>query len=63
MSASDKIQNAAEDRKGKATETTGKVTNDDSKVADGQAEQNSASARKPGENVKDIFKRWNNTSN
>ena len=56
MSASDKIQNAAEDLKGKATETVGKLTNDDSKVAEGRAEQKSASAKKAGENVKDIFK-------
>ena len=57
MSASDKIQNSAEALKGKVTETVGKVTNDDSKVAEGQAEQHAASAKKAGENIKDIFKR------
>ncbi|TFC91201.1 MULTISPECIES: CsbD family protein [Cryobacterium] len=57
MSASDKIQNAAEDLKGKATEAVGKATNDDSKVAEGQADQRAASAKKAGENVKDVFKR------
>ena len=57
MSASDKIKNAAQDLKGKATEAVGKATNDDSKVAEGRADQTSASARKVGEDVKDVFKK------
>lgn len=56
MSASDKIQNAAEDLAGKAKEALGKVTGDDSKVAEGKADQTKADAKKAGENVKDIFK-------
>lgn len=56
MSAADKIQNAAEDLKGKAKEALGNITNDDSKVAEGKAEQAKADAKKAGENVKDAFK-------
>ncbi len=56
MSAGDKIENAAQDLKGKATEAVGKVTNDDSKVAKGKADQTAASAKKAGEDVKDVFK-------
>ncbi len=56
MSASDKIRNAAEDLKGKAHEAVGHATNDESKVAEGKAEQAAADAKKAGENIKDIFK-------
>ncbi|WP_291054577.1 CsbD family protein [Herbiconiux sp.] len=56
MSASDKINNAAEDLKGKAKEALGKVTGDDQKVAKGKGDQVSADAKKAGENVKDAFK-------
>ncbi|MET0954389.1 MAG: CsbD family protein [Cryobacterium sp.] len=56
MSASDKIKNAAEDLAGKAKEAVGNLTGDEDKKAEGQNEQNKASAKKAGENVKDIFK-------
>ncbi|MEY2848047.1 MAG: hypothetical protein RI885_712 [Actinomycetota bacterium] len=56
MSASDKIENAAQDLAGKAKEAFGKATDNDQKVAEGQADQSAASAKKVGENVKDIFK-------
>jgi uncharacterized protein YjbJ (UPF0337 family) len=56
MSAADKIQNAAEDLKGKAKEALGNLTNDDNKVAEGKADQAKADAKKAGENVKDAFK-------
>jgi uncharacterized protein YjbJ (UPF0337 family) len=56
MSASDKIENAAQDLKGKAEEAVGKATNDDSKVAEGKADQSAADFKKAGENVKDAFK-------
>jgi uncharacterized alkaline shock family protein YloU/uncharacterized protein YjbJ (UPF0337 family) len=55
MSASDKINNAAEDLKGKANEAIGKATDDDSRIAEGRAEQASASVKKAGENIKDAF--------
>ena len=57
MSAADKIKNAAQDLQGKAKEAVGNITNDDQKVAEGQADQAGASAKKAGENVKDIFKK------
>ncbi len=50
------MKNAAQDLKGKATEAVGKATNDDSKVAEGRADQSKASAKKVGEDVKDVFK-------
>ncbi|MFM9921226.1 CsbD family protein [Lacisediminihabitans sp. H27-G8] len=56
MGADDKIRNAAEDAGGKIKETVGKVTGDDSKVAEGKADQTSADVKKAGENVKDAFK-------
>jgi uncharacterized protein YjbJ (UPF0337 family) len=56
MSAGDKIKNAAQDLGGKAKEALGNATNDDSKVAEGQADQTGANVKKAGENVKDAFK-------
>jgi uncharacterized protein YjbJ (UPF0337 family) len=56
MGADDKIQNAAEDLGGKAKEAFGKATGDDSKVAEGKADQAKADVKKAGENVKDAFK-------
>ena len=57
MSASDKIKNAAEELAGKAKETVGNVTNNDELVAEGKADQTKASAKKVGEDVKDVFKK------
>lgn len=56
MSASDKIRNAAQDLAGKAKETLGKTTNDDSMVAEGKGDQTGAHVKKAGENVKDAAK-------
>jgi uncharacterized protein YjbJ (UPF0337 family) len=56
MSAADKIKNAAEDLAGKAKEAIGNITGDEDKKAEGQDDQTKASAKKAGENVKDIFK-------
>ncbi|TCL78482.1 MULTISPECIES: CsbD family protein [unclassified Curtobacterium] len=56
MGLDDKIKNAAQDIAGKAKEAVGKATNDDSKVAEGQKDQASASVKKTGEDVKDVFK-------
>ena len=55
MSASDKINNEAEDLKGKAKEATGNATDDDKLVAEGKADQTKASVKKAAENVKDAF--------
>ncbi|KQO61287.1 CsbD family protein [Curtobacterium sp. Leaf261] len=56
MGLDDKIKNAAQDLAGKAKEAVGNATNDDSKVADGKKDQAAASAKKTGEDVKDVFK-------
>ncbi|MEL0627073.1 CsbD family protein [Salinibacterium amurskyense] len=53
MSASDKIENAAEDVAGKAKEATGEATDNEKLEAEGQADQTKASLKKAGENVKD----------
>jgi uncharacterized protein YjbJ (UPF0337 family) len=56
MGASDKIENAAEDAKGKVKEGVGRATGDDEKVAEGKADQTKADIKQAGENVKDAFK-------
>ncbi|NQX34636.1 CsbD family protein [Herbiconiux sp. VKM Ac-2851] len=56
MSAGDKIENAAEKLGGKAKEAFGNATDDDSKVAEGRADQSKADLKNAGENVKDAFK-------
>ncbi len=56
MALGDKIQNAAEDITGKAKEAAGKATNNDQLATEGQGDQAKASAKKGGEDVKDIFK-------
>lgn len=55
MSAENDAKNTAKDLLGKGKEALGKVTNNDSLVAEGKAEQAEASVRKAGENVKDAF--------
>ena len=56
MSADDKAENAGQDIKGKITEAVGHITNNESKVAEGKSDQAAASAKKAGENIKDVFK-------
>ncbi|GAA1346537.1 CsbD family protein [Falsarthrobacter nasiphocae] len=56
MGLGDKISNAAEDLKGKAKETAGKVTDNEQLQAEGQGDQLAAGAKKVGEDVKDTFK-------
>ena len=56
MGLGDKIKNAAEDAKGKVKEATGSATNNESLEADGKTDQSAASAKKAGENVKDVFR-------
>ena len=57
MSADDKARNAAQDMGGKIKEGVGKATGNDRKVAEGKADQASASLKKAGENLKDAFKK------
>ncbi|AMM21171.1 CsbD-like protein [Frondihabitans sp. PAMC 28766] len=56
MGLSDKIQNAAQDVAGKAKEAVGKATDNDKLEAEGHKDQASASVKKTGEDVKDVFK-------
>lgn len=53
MGLGDKIGAHAEDLKGKAKETIGKVTDNERLEAEGQADQAEAHARKSAEKVKD----------
>jgi len=56
MALGDKISNAAQDITGKGKEAVGKATDNESLEAEGHADQAKASAKKAGEDVKDIFK-------
>ena len=56
MGLGDKIDNEAEDAKGKAKEAAGKAKDDESLEAEGKGDQMKAHFKKAGENVKDAFK-------
>ena len=56
MSASDKIQNAAQDLIGKGKEAVGNATDNNKLVAEGKADQVKAAAKKGVEDVKDNLK-------
>jgi uncharacterized protein YjbJ (UPF0337 family) len=56
MGLDDKIDNAAEDAKGKAKEAAGKATDDHSLEAEGKGDQVSSDLKGAGEKVKDAFK-------
>lgn len=56
MGLGDKIENTADDLKGKAKEATGKATDDESLEHEGKGDQTVADVKKAGENVKDAFK-------
>ena len=56
MGLDDKIENAAEDAKGKAKEATGKATDDESLEAEGKGDQMKSDIKGAGEKVKDTFK-------
>jgi uncharacterized protein YjbJ (UPF0337 family) len=55
MGLGDKIDNAAEDAKGRAKEAAGKARDDESLEAEGKGDQTKAHLKKAGENVKDAF--------
>ncbi len=57
MSTGDKAGNKAEDLRGKAKETVGKATGDESLEAQGDRDQRKSSLKDAGENVKDAFKK------
>ncbi|MGA1812324.1 CsbD family protein [Frondihabitans sp. 4ASC-45] len=56
MALGDKIQNAAQDIAGKAKEVIGDKTDNENLEAEGHKDQASASVKKTGEDVKDVFK-------
>jgi uncharacterized protein YjbJ (UPF0337 family) len=56
MGLDDKIKNAAQDIAGKAKEAIGDRKGDDDLKAEGRKDQTAASAKKTGEDVKDVFK-------
>lgn len=56
MSASDKVDNKAEELKGKAKEAVGKTTDDEELEAQGKADQGKANVKQAGEKVKDAVK-------
>lgn len=56
MGVDDKFKNKAEEVQGKAKETTGEATGDDSLRAEGKTDQSKANLKQAGENVKDAFK-------
>lgn len=55
MGLADKAKNAAQDVAGKAKEALGDATNNDNLKSDGQTDQTKASAKKAGEDIKDVF--------
>ena len=56
MGTDDKMDNTAQDLKGKAQEAMGKVTGDESQQAEGRSNQAAADLKNAGEKVKDAFK-------
>ena len=56
MGLDDKIDNKAEELKGKAKEATGKATDDERLEAEGKGDQTGANLKQAGEKVKDAFK-------
>jgi uncharacterized protein YjbJ (UPF0337 family) len=56
MSATDKIKNVAQDMKGKAEETAGKVGGNERLEAEGKTDQAGANVKQAGEKVKDALK-------
>lgn len=56
MSLGDKIDNAAEDAKGKLKEGVGDAQGDESLKNEGRRDQASANVKKAGENLKDALK-------
>ncbi|MFC6160517.1 CsbD family protein [Kribbella sp. NPDC058693] len=56
MGTDDKLQNAAEEAKGKLKEKAGDATDDRDLEAEGKADQTKANLKQAGEKVKDAFK-------
>ena len=56
MGLGDKINNKAEELKGKGKEATGKATGDKELEAEGHADQVKGNLKQAGEKIKDVFK-------
>ena len=56
MTATDKAKNTVERAKGKAKETVGSATGDNSLELEGKTDQAKGNLKQAGENVKDAFK-------
>ena len=56
MGADDKIDNKAEEFKGKVKEGVGRATDDESLEAEGRGDQASSNLKQAGEKIKDVFK-------
>jgi uncharacterized protein YjbJ (UPF0337 family) len=52
----DKINNKAEDLRGKAKEGVGRATDDEELEAQGRADQGKSDVKQAGEKIKDAFK-------
>jgi uncharacterized protein YjbJ (UPF0337 family) len=57
MGADDKIENKAEELRGKVKEGVGEATDDEELEAQGRADQAKADIKQAGEKVKDAFRR------
>ena len=56
MGVDDRMENTAEDLKGKAKEATGKVTDNERLEAEGKTDQAKADMKNAAEDVKDAYK-------
>lgn len=56
MGLQDKVNNAAEEAKGKAKQAVGDATDDEQLQAEGQVEESKANLKQAGEKVKDAFR-------
>jgi uncharacterized protein YjbJ (UPF0337 family) len=56
MGMGDKIDNKADELKGKGKEATGKATDDQELEAEGHGDQAKGNLKQAGEKVKDVFK-------
>jgi uncharacterized protein YjbJ (UPF0337 family) len=56
MSGDDKARNTAERLKGKAKETTGRATDDETLEAEGRGEKAKGDIKQAGEKIKDAFR-------
>ncbi|WP_219414118.1 CsbD family protein [Pseudonocardia nigra] len=56
MGTDDKIDNKAEELKGKAKEKVGQATGDEEMEAEGHTDQMKGNVKQAGEKVKDVFR-------